>query len=194
MTKSEIRNDIKRQLTSLEHDVYKSYSEEIKQIFLSELTSNDISVIGLTISKFPEVDTKELIHQLWRMGKKVALPKCHAKERSMTFYIVENFQQLENVYMDLLEPIPEKTTSVLMEDIDLLVVPGIVYSKSGYRIGYGGGYYDRFLVSYKGETISLAFDFQVLDEIPTDLHDLPVNRIITNREVINCMVRRKAGK
>ena len=61
-------------------------------------------------------------------------------------------------------------------------MPGIVYSKTGYRIGYGGGYYDKFLANYAGQTISLAFDFQVVDEVVRDVFDIPVDKIVTNRQ------------
>jgi len=65
-----------------------------------------------------------------------------------------------------------------------LIVPGLVFNEKGYRIGFGGGFYDRFLADYHGKTVSLAFDFQVMKEIPTESFDLPVQIIITNERVI----------
>ena len=72
-------------------------------------------------------------------------------------------------------------------EVDLIIVPGVAFDKCGYRIGYGGGYYDRFLSNLDHVTkISLAFNMQLIDKIPTDHFDIPVNYIITEKEIINC--------
>ena len=193
MSKTEIRNDMKQRLAQIEHDEYIRLSSHIKEIFLKEVKDKKVDLVGLTISNFPEVDTKEIISALWTLGKRVAIPRCSPKERTMTYYVFQDFNELEQVYMNLWEPIPTVTTKVSKDEIDLLVVPGIVYSKSGYRIGYGGGYFDRFLVNYKGETVSLAFDRQLTNAVPIENYDLPVSKIITETKIINCEKYRKAG-
>lgn len=141
--------------------------------------------IGMTISAFPEVDTFDLMEKCWAAGKKVAAPKCHPANRSMDFRLIENLDQLEVVYMKLQEPIVSKTAYVKPGDLDLLIVPGVVFSKKGFRIGFGGGYYDRFLVNYSGATRSLAFDCQIAESIPVEEHDLPVQGIYTESGFIN---------
>lgn len=109
----------------------------------------------------------------------------------MFFYAIENFGQLENVYMNLREPIVEETQLVVAEQIDIMIVPGVVFDKKGFRIGFGGGYYDRYLERYNGVTISLAFDTQIVNSVPIEPHDLPVDIIITVNERMNCMQNRK---
>ena len=104
----------------------------------------------------------------------------------MDFRILTSFDELETVYIDLLEPIVEQTESIGKEQIDLLIVPGVVFSNDGYRIGFGGGYYDRYMTDYKGATISLAFHSQVNHEVPIEAHDIPVQKIITERDFIDC--------
>ena len=76
------------------------------------------------------------------------------------FDLLLSYDNLETVYMDLLEPIIEETVSVAKNEIDLQIVPGVVFSDEGYRIGFGGGYYDRYIMDYKGATLSLAFECQ----------------------------------
>ncbi|QFF99437.1 5-formyltetrahydrofolate cyclo-ligase [Psychrobacillus glaciei] len=191
MTKKEVRDEMKTRLATLDNKLYHTYSEQIKNRFLIEEDVNQASTIGLTISAFPEVDTEGIIKKLWEIGKTVVVPKCNPKDRTMTFYKLESFKQLETVYMQLLEPNPLLTTSVYPNNIDLLVVPGIVYEPTGYRIGYGGGYYDRFLSAYYGQTISLAFDFQVCEAVERGNFDLPVNKIITNCQIIPCQLNRE---
>lgn len=191
MSKSLLRNNMKTKLASLKKDSYLTYSQEIENLLFLEESVQDASTIGITISAFPEVNTAGIIQLLWDLGKTVVVPKCSPKERMMTFYKMDSYDQLETVYMHLQEPNPLLTVAVLASEIDLLIVPGIVYSKTGYRIGYGGGYYDRFLVNYAGQTISLAFDFQVVDEVVRDVFDIPVDKIVTNKEIIFCKQNRE---
>ena len=80
----------------------------------------------------------------------------------------------------------KRQTQPVDGDVDLCVVPGRVFNRSGYRIGWGGGYYDRFLASYAGQTLSLAYSVQVLDDIPIEAHDIPVGVIVSERELIRC--------
>ncbi|WP_342598393.1 5-formyltetrahydrofolate cyclo-ligase [Psychrobacillus sp. FSL H8-0483] len=186
MTKKEERDKMKAHLSSLKEELYRTYSKEIEQNFLMEETVVNASIIGITISSFPEVNTEGIIQSLWKQGKTVVVPKCTPKDRSMTFYKIESYKQLETVYMQLLEPNPNVTSAVAPSEIDLLVVPGIVYSKTGFRIGYGGGYFDRFLANFNGNTISLAFDFQVVEVVEHEIFDLPIDKIITNNAIIPC--------
>ena len=81
------------------------------------------------------------------------IPKCLPKDRKMDFRDLERFDQLESVYSGLLEPIESKTNLVEPNEIDLLIVPGMAFEKEGFRMGVGGGYYDRFLQSFKGNTV-----------------------------------------
>ncbi|MEI4770905.1 5-formyltetrahydrofolate cyclo-ligase [Psychrobacillus sp. FJAT-51614] len=194
MKKKELREEMKQQLSSLKKSSYEIFSKEIERSFITLQSVKQASTIGITISHFPEVDTEGIIRTLWEMGKTVVVPKCSPKERIMTFYKLESYNQLEKVYMHLLEPNPLVTTAVAPKDIDLLVVPGIAYSLSGHRIGYGGGYYDRFLMNYEGNKISLAFDFQLRDDLEKESFDLPVDMIITDKQMIKCHLYRNEDR
>lgn len=191
MTKKELRDGMKNRLAALDKLEYETYSKQIESRFLMEKDVAKSNTIGITISSFPEVNTEGIIKALWEAGKTVVVPKCSPKERTMTFYKIDRFDQLETVYMQLLEPNPLVTTPVQVNDIELLVVPGIVYNHTGYRIGYGGGYYDRFLANYKGLTISLAFDFQLVNSLDQEEFDLPIDKIITDSKTIPCQLNRK---
>ncbi|WP_208585910.1 5-formyltetrahydrofolate cyclo-ligase [Gracilibacillus suaedae] len=142
--------------------------------------------IGITISKGLEWDTEQLIHKAWRQGKRIAIPKSNLKDHSMTFHCYQDGDELENVWADIWEPIPSNATIMEKNFIDLMIVPGIVFSKSGLRIGYGGGFYDRYLQDYTGTTVSLAADFQIVDTINYEKHDKPVDILISNFGKIYC--------
>lgn len=144
--------------------------------------------IALYYSKDKEVDTKELIQQGWQEGKSIYLPKSYPQKKTMTFYRLTSFDQLAVAYYGLHEPIPGKSAPLSVEDLELVIVPGLVFDRSGYRIGYGGGFYDRFLATLPHNVykVSLAFQFQVLqnEAVPRDVFDVAMDRIFTEKEDI----------
>lgn len=186
MQKATKRKDILQQMTKFTPDIHETKSLAILEKVLASPDYQNAKTIGITISRFPEVNTTSLIEAAWQDDKQVAVPKCIASTRQMDFRLIESFDQLETVYMDLREPIIEKTTAVAKSMIDVQIVPGVVFSNNGYRIGFGGGYYDRYLKDYTGNTISLAFDCQTGHDVPVEVHDMPVAKIITETSVIVC--------
>lgn len=181
--KKAIRKQMRAELAKLSKPLYEDYSYKIANRLFQEPAWKDANLVGVTISNPPEVDTYQIIRKAWEQGKQVAVPKCHPAEKVLTFHVLTEFSQLESVFFGLFEPIEKRTEMIRTEDIDLLLVPGLAFTKSGNRLGFGGGYYDRFLQSYQGETISLAFSCQMISELPVEKHDLPVAKIITNEQV-----------
>ncbi|UOQ86010.1 5-formyltetrahydrofolate cyclo-ligase [Gracilibacillus salinarum] len=136
--------------------------------------------VAITISTTLEWDTEEIIRRAWKEGKRVAIPKCFPVTKEMCFYHYESGDTLLPLWKDMLEPISNAESFINKSDIDLIIVPGIAFDKSGYRIGYGGGYYDRYLQSFRGKSISIAAGFQLYSSIPVQPHDIPVDIIITD--------------
>ncbi len=101
------------------------------------------------------------------------------------FFILDTYDQLETVYHGLLEPKPSETVRVNKQDIDLLIVPGLLFDKGGFRIGFGGGYYDRFLTDFPNQKLSLAGSFQVVENLPSESYDIPVDSIITEQGMLH---------
>jgi len=182
--KKKIRRLMKEQLLHQMGSIREAKSEAIfdKAIALAEL--KHASCIGITISRDFEVNTRKLIEQAWLLSKKVAVPRCIPTTRKLDFYLLSSFDQLEIVYAGLLEPKVEETEIILSKDIDLLIVPGVAFTEGGDRLGFGGGYYDRFLPNYEGELLALAFDFQIVPFVPLEDHDVPVDLIVTEERVI----------
>lgn len=182
--KKALRIQLKDMLSKLSNGVYEDLSDQIAANLFSDEDWKQANVIGITISKIPEVDTYRIIRKAWEQGKQVAVPKCYPKDKKMSFRLLSDFSQLETVYYGLLEPIEAKTKLINHDEIDLLVVPGLGYTKEGFRLGFGGGYYDRYLMSYTGKTVSLAFRLQIVPSFEKEQHDIPVAKIITDDEVI----------
>ena len=186
-----IRNDMRQQLKRMDEETYFQRSRLILQRLLQEPSIIKGKTIAVTMSRFPEVETREMIKALWGLKKIVAVPKCEPKTHEMDFYTITSFDQLEMVYLNIEEPKTSGTTYISKQEIDVIIVPGVVFNEVGYRVGFGGGYYDRYLSAFSGEKMSIAFDEQIVDAVPTEAHDIPVNIILTDKRRIHCATIRE---
>ena len=182
--KKMLRKQMIETLKEMSEATYRARSRKIQDRLTSLELVKNAKTIALTMSNFPEVETRDLIRYLWKNQKIIVVPKCDVKSKKMHFYAIDSFEQLEVVYAGIEEPIPSKTKLIGEEQIDVVIVPGVLFNIEGYRIGFGGGYYDRFLATYHGNTISLAFSEQVVETIPVESHDLPVQIIVTDEQII----------
>ena len=141
------------------------------------------NILLIYVSTSIEVDTFRIIRQALEDGKRVAVPRCVPDTRNMEFYFIRSMQDLAPGSFGVLEPDPEKT--VLMTDFSrgLCIVPAFSYDWSGYRLGYGKGYYDRFFMNNNVYKIGVCYDFQLVDEIPASSHDIKMDCIITEKRV-----------
>lgn len=159
----------------------------IEEKFYHTLFQTDIwkesSVIGTTYSTENEWNTKPIIERAWQDGKQIAIPKSNHQSKEMKFYELNHFDELIVGDYNIKEP-KKNNQMIDKEIIDLLIVPGVVYNSSGYRIGFGGGFYDRFLSDFSGETVSLVASFQINELLPVEEHDLPVKYYITEEKIM----------
>nr|WP_245975368.1 5-formyltetrahydrofolate cyclo-ligase [Oceanobacillus chungangensis] len=181
MHKSELREKMISKLENIAADKKREIEGQLADnLFQSEAWQRAKS-IGITISQGMEWNTQPIIEKAWEQGKDVYVPKCLPKEKKLIFYRFESYDQLEVVYYNLQEPKADETLKAEKDAIELLLVPGLVFDGRGYRIGFGGGYYDRFLTDFPNRTISLAAVFQLIDQVPREVYDIPVEQIITEK-------------
>ena len=127
-----------------------------------------------------EVMTKELVEEAWKAGKRVAVPRVEGKD--MTYYEITSFDQLVPGYFQI--PEPEGCEKAVCEDA-LLIVPGVAFDRARHRVGYGQGFYDRYLDRHPHHTtVAVAFEFQVMDEVPFEELDILPQILITEKEMI----------
>lgn len=141
-----------------------------------------------------EVNTRGIIEYGFMLGKKVYCPKV-LSDGEMEFFRIFSIKDLKEGYKGIFEPenIPERQWKP-SEKIPLLLMPGAVFDRQGHRIGYGKGFYDRFLEKtgeFPGTKAALAYGMQVKEKIPFEEHDKQVDLIITEQEVIDCLNKKK---
>lgn len=131
-----------------------------------------------------EINTKSLIEIMLKEGKEVFVPKV--LEEEMIALKITSLNNLIESKFKILEPVGEKS-DIDGEEFDLIIMPGVAFDRSGNRIGYGKGYYDKYLKDVKSDIkkIALAYELQLIEEIETEEHDLKVDSIITENEIID---------
>ncbi|PRO42821.1 5-formyltetrahydrofolate cyclo-ligase [Bacillus sp. LLTC93] len=139
------------------------------------------NTIALTMSRGKEVPTMPLIEKAWQEGKTVCVPTCFPETKEMTFYEYTPETKMTSRYFGLLEPDPASSPAVHKKAIDLIIVPGVCFDQHGYRIGYGGGYYDRYLADYHGATLALCLSVQQVDHLPAEPHDISVSIMVSEK-------------
>ena len=159
--------------------------EEMDNRILNELTSTDLykkaKNIFIYLSFGTEIDTNKIINKALQDKKEVYIPKIYKTDKSMKAIRLTSFEDLKENSMGILEPIDD-SNFIEKENIDLIIVPGVVFDFEGNRIGYGGGYYDRYLEPIKDirNKVVLAYDLQIIDSIEPESHDITFDYIITN--------------
>ncbi len=132
-----------------------------------------------------EVQTDGLISWGWEMGKRIIVPLCRPADREMMPCIITDFADLEAGHYGIREPRAARRVVVPLEEIDVILIPAVAFDRSGRRVGYGGGYYDRFLPRVpRAARIGAAFACQIVPEVNADPHDIPAQRIVTENGVI----------
>ena len=122
-----------------------------------------------------EVRTLSILERALREGKRVAVPKCCGNE--MRFIWMEDLSMVEKGYAGIPEPIAD--FPIADDEEALVLMPGLAFDREGHRIGYGGGFYDRFLAREANHpTLALCYDFQVFDRLETEVFDIPVDKIL----------------
>ena len=130
-----------------------------------------------------EVDTFDMMKQSLRLGKKIALPIINTKHKQIIPAFVHNLDE-DLVFgpYGIQEPRFEKNRLAACDEFDLSVVPGIAFDQENRRLGRGAGYYDRFLTRLSKDipSIGLAFDFQIVNRLPHQEHDVPLTKVIVD--------------
>ena len=146
------------------------------------------STLFIYVNFRSELETLELIQLCLSQGKRVAVPLVDASAVSMIpLQIQDPEKDLVPGYYGIPEPDPQKSLRVAAREIDAAIIPGSVFDINGGRLGYGGGYYDRFLVNDapQAKRVGFAFEMQVIENVPVQPHDQPLDILITEKRIVN---------
>lgn len=181
--KRDIRRYILDKRNKISNIEKEKLDNEIIYKFINSDEYNESKVIFSYIGFGSEIDTEIIIKDALNKGKTVCVPKVKGKD--MLLIKINSLNNLIRSNYGILEP-SENESNMNIKDLDLIIMPGVAFDKFKNRIGYGGGYYDRLLCSSNVNInkVVLAYDFQVLEHISTEEHDIKVDKIITEKRII----------
>ncbi len=170
---------------SQNHDMAKAKSIQAQNILMAQDFWQNAQSVALYMPIQAELDTALLLQNAWLHEKIVLLPRCQAHEVGlMDFFPCTEYSDLEAGKYNILEP--KANIAPWQHSIDLIVLPALAFAKSGHRLGFGAGYYDRFLMLGKNTlSVGLAFTWQIIDDISIwSSWDMQVNVIVNEEGII----------
>ena len=175
MNKQELRASIRARKRAMTEEEIVSRSEKLAQLFLSSEAYRNAKTIYGYLPYNQEVRTVPMLEQALRDGKRVAVPKCYGDK--MKFIFMEDLSKVEKGYANIPEPIADGP--IADDETALVLMPGLAFDPQGHRIGYGGGFYDKFLAGEPHHpTLALCYEFQMLDHLETEEFDIPVDYVL----------------
>ncbi len=175
MDKTALRRAIREKKRAMSPEEIVSRSEKLGELFVKSQAYQNAKTIYGYLPYNQEVRTVPMLEQALRDGKRVAVPKVYGDR--MKFIYLEDFSQVEKSDLGIPEPIGD--TPVAEDRTALVLMPGLAFTKQGDRMGYGGGFYDRFLAEEPDHpTLALCYDFQIVDSLPTEEFDIPVDTVL----------------
>ena len=178
--KKKLRNQYKQYRLSLPADVKADYDNRICEALMHMMSFRYSDTILMYAPLEGEIDIMPVAETALVLGKKVAFPRCVEDPRNLDFKYVKSLDELRSGSYSIAEP-SEDMESVEDYSKSICIIPGIVFDQEGYRVGYGKGYYDRFLAVYDGTKFGLAYSECILDEVPRGRFDRHVDILISEK-------------
>ena len=187
MNKKDLRNEILEKRSKLTKENIADYSEIITSTLRDLDEYKNAKRIMSFVSMGTEVDTHPFIEEALADGKSIVVPITVYATRELLLSDLYSLSELEVADHNIEVPKDGFVRLVQPETVDLVLVPGVAFAKDGHRVGYGGGYYDRFLAKLDESVpkIAIGFDLQVVKEVPTNEFDFPVDSLITEKGIMN---------
>ncbi|WP_294405087.1 5-formyltetrahydrofolate cyclo-ligase [uncultured Clostridium sp.] len=187
--KKELRKSILDIRNNLDSDTKKENDNIIRKKFLESSYYKNAEKIFIYISYSSEINTIEIINRALNDGKEIFVPRTVFKTKAMDAVKITSLEKLKKDRYGIPEP-EEDASHINPDKLDLIVVPGVAFDNRGGRIGYGAGYYDRYFKKISKERskiikkIALAYNFQVIENVPMDEQDVKIDCIITEKHIL----------
>ncbi len=185
--KKALTKEILKRRDGIPPDIKKVKDALIRQRLFTIPEFINAKVVSFYASFRSEVGTLSMIKESLEMGKRVILPKVDKERHILNLYEIKDINELSLGYMEIPEPSIADERLVEGNDIGLFIVPGVVFDERCNRLGYGKGFYDKLLSEITNPFLTaLAYEEQLIDLIPSELHDVKVDMIVTDKRVIKC--------
>ncbi|MDD5172030.1 MAG: 5-formyltetrahydrofolate cyclo-ligase [Candidatus ainarchaeum sp.] len=176
--KEALRREMLKKRDSLSKEAAATLADEVAGALFKTERFTEAKRIAFYITKGSEVDTRMMIFRAMQAGKEVLIP---VTDHKITFYRFSSFSDLKPGKYGILEP---QTREIPGGEPDIVIVPGVVFGLCMHRLGYGKGYYDKYLSSSPAYRMGICYDFQVVDKLPVHENDERMDEIITDKRVI----------
>jgi 5-formyltetrahydrofolate cyclo-ligase len=192
-TEELMKNTIRKQVLDIRNNLSDDNVDRLSKSIFLNLTEtgflNDSDHIMVYLDFKNEVKTDFIIKHCLLHNKKVYVPICVPETHELCISRITDLNELRSGHFGIREPRSEYIRLSDISLIDLVLVPGVAFDSAGNRIGFGAGYYDRFMKRLQPETVkaALAYSFQVVDMIPSDEYDIPADYIVTEKGTISCI-------
>lgn len=182
MEDKELRSRILSRRDSLSGEARAAAAAAVTQRLTALPQWQQAKTVMLFVSFRSEIDTRALIELAWTSGKQVVVPRCHPKDRRLEVHRIKSWADLESSNYGILEPPDNLATRVDPAALDFILIPGSVFDRTGNRMGYGAGYYDRFLLRCRANAprVALAYDFQMVEKLQPKPHDQTIDYLLTD--------------
>lgn len=182
--KNEIREKYKAIRAGIAPELKAQMDDKICRSFISSATYRYASTLLMYAPKYDEVNVMPIAVQALADGKNVSFPRCIPETHDMHYHFIKSLDDLETGSYGLLEPYADLPVfDRSSTESSSCIVPAIVYDKKGFRLGYGKGYYDRYLGSFSGSKVGMIYSDLVIDSLPRGRYDLSVDFIVTERGI-----------
>lgn len=175
MDKTELRREIRARKRAMTEAEIEERSAKLAQLFFASRAYQNAKTIYGYLPYNQEVRTVPMLERALKDGKKVAVPKVYGEE--MKFLYLDDLNAVAKGYAGIPEPIADEP--VAHDETALVLMPGLAFDPQGHRIGYGGGFYDKFLAAEPSHpTLALCYEFQMLPKLDVEDHDIPVDMVL----------------
>ena len=175
MDKTELRREIRARKRAMTEAEIEERSARLAQLFFASRAYQNAKTIYGYLPYNQEVRTVPMLEHALKDGKKVAVPKVYGEE--MKFLYLDDLNAVAKGYAGIPEPIADEP--VAQDETALVLMPGLAFDPQGHRIGYGGGFYDKFLAAEPNHpTLALCYEFQMLPKLDVEDHDIPVDTVL----------------
>ncbi|WP_346900113.1 5-formyltetrahydrofolate cyclo-ligase [Clostridium sp. UBA7503] len=177
--KRQLRNKIMKRIAELSKDYTLEADKKIYEKVINLKEYKEAKIIFCFVSTEDEINTRNIIENALESGKRVGVPKCIGKG-IMEVHEIKGYKSLKNGKYGILEP-KDECPLIMSEEIDFAIIPCVSCNMEGYRLGYGGGFYDRYLEHVTFATAVICREKITCDYIPYDEHDVKIHKVITDR-------------